>query len=392
MNIIGIFLINQIRTGGDRDYLELLEDLAARGNHVFVIINTLLNYEPAYFTALELKVNYRRRGFPPASFLFKKTIGKNIEYIKNFIGGMDKKNFFIHIHGDIYLKSALLLKRGLDLPLFYASRNNDIDRDRIFRKMKVFSSREYLFSLLYERINRHRERQIKDHADLITFLNAAERDAFIKRTKCDINKISIIPNSTGQAHFKSRYRASNVSSAVNTILYAGSLSFHKGFWDLLKAAAVLRERGHRHLEYYALGREENIKKTLELIKELGIGDVIHIEGYQDPFPYYEKCDLFVYPAPYEAFGNVIAESLYAGCPVIASAVGGIPEILEYPELLFTYGNTEELCGKIEKCVVDKNYYGNIRLLCSERIKLFDFEWGKQFEDKMTAYLQGGGAL
>ncbi|MDR1059574.1 MAG: glycosyl transferase family 1, partial [Treponema sp.] len=66
------------------------------------------------------------------------------------------------------------------------------------------------------------------------------------------------------------------------------------------------------------------------------------------------------------------------------------EILEYPELLFTYGDTEELCGKIERCVTDRDYYGKIRRLCSERIKLFDFDWEKQFEDKMTGYPQNAG--
>jgi glycosyltransferase involved in cell wall biosynthesis len=392
MNILGIFLINQIRTGGDRDYLELLEALASRGNNVFVIINSCLKYRPRYFTGIELSVIYRRRGFPPASFLFKREIRKNAGYIKNFFSSLNKENFFIHIHGDIYLKSALLLKRSLNIPLFYGSRNNDIDRDRIFRKMGVLSFKEYLFSLLYEQINRHREKQIKKHAELITFLNTSERDAFIERTKCGINKISIIPNSTAMPHFDRRYRASNSSTGVKTILYVGGLSFNKGFWNLLKAVAVLKKRGLDHLEYYALGRTENIEKTLELIQKLEIGGMIHLEGYKDPFPYYEKCDLFVYPALYEAFGNVITESLYTGCPVIASAVGGIPDILEYPELLFSCGDTEELCNKIERCVLDSRYYRNIRFLCSERIKHFDFNWEGRFEEKMKSYWQITGKI
>jgi glycosyltransferase involved in cell wall biosynthesis len=384
MTILGIYLINQIRTGGDRDYLELLEALAARGNRVFVLLNSYLNYTPAHFTPIIVPVKYKRHHLPPASFLFKKKIKQNIKLIKSHFNGSNNENYIIHIHGDIYLKSALWLKQILNIPLFYASRNNDIDRDKIFRKLKVFSGREYIFSLLYEQINRFREKQIARHAALITFLNASERDAFIKRTKCDINKISIIPNSTTLSHFNSNYKNSNTSSEVKTILYVGALSFNKGFWDLLKAASFLRKK-NADLQYFALGRLENIDKTLKLIERLRIADIVRLEGYQDPFPYFKSCDLFVYPTPYEAFGNVITESLYSGCPVIASAVGGIPEILKFPELLFNYGDIPELCGKIEKCIKDTSYYQRVRSLCGERIAEFNFDWAERFEKTMINY-------
>jgi hypothetical protein len=56
MNILGIFLINQIRTGGDRRYLELMEGLAARNNNVLVIMNGFLDYTPVYLKKILLNV------------------------------------------------------------------------------------------------------------------------------------------------------------------------------------------------------------------------------------------------------------------------------------------------------------------------------------------------
>jgi glycosyltransferase involved in cell wall biosynthesis len=334
-----------------------------------------------------LTVKYRRRHFPPASYLFRKNIKKNINPIKNNLEGFTEKNSFIHIHGDIYLKSALFLKKRLIIPLFYASRNNDIDRDKIYRKLKFFSIKDYLFSLFYEQINKFREKQIAKKSDIITFLNQSERDAFINRTRCDVSKISIIPNSTSLLHFNPIFKNTNSSAGVSKILYVGGLSFNKGFWELLKVAALMKKKGYDALHFYALGRTENIKKTYDLINQMGIDDIVSIEGYKDPFPYYKDCDLFVYPTPYEAFGNIIIESLYTGCPVIASAVGGIPEILEYPKLLFTYGDTEALCTKIENLINSNDEYKKIRFLGSERIKHFDFNWEKRFEGEMSRYLE-----
>jgi len=336
MNILGVYLINQIRTGGDRDYLELLESLAQRGNRVFVIINTCLNYTPKYFTRIDLRVVYKRHGFPPASTLFRASIKKNIAVIR---GAVDSSPLdFIHIHGDIYLKSALFLKKKLQVPLFYASRCNDIDRAHILRAHKAYSSRkDYLFSLLYESINRFREQQIAKHADLITFLNSDDCGRFLARTKSDASKTCVIPNHIGPPRCTSENQNKNKSTQVRNIVYVGAVSPAKGLWDLLKAAAILKERGYSMLRYYILGRLESAEPTVGLIKKLNISDIVSLEGYKDPFPYFTRCDLFVYPTLYDSFGNVVTEALHAGCPVIASRAGGIPDILKYSALMFECG-------------------------------------------------------
>jgi hypothetical protein len=71
MNILGLYLLKQIRTGGDRRYLELMEGLAERGNTVVVIMNEYFDYTPRYIKRINLPIQYTYRGFPPASYLFK---------------------------------------------------------------------------------------------------------------------------------------------------------------------------------------------------------------------------------------------------------------------------------------------------------------------------------
>lgn len=373
-----------MRTGGDRDYIELLELLAERGNNVFVILNSFLDYKPKNIKPIYLPVKYVKHKGLPASFRFNQSIKNNInDIIKSFNGDFPA---FIHIHGDIYLKSAIFLRKKLSIPLFYASRLNDISKAIILRKYKAYPKlRSYLFALLYEQINRYREKQIAKYADLICFLNPDDKQIFLDRTKRNSKNVIVIPNNIGLPHFTEETRNKNQSHNVSSIVYVGSLSPAKGLWDLLKAAAILKKNGF-NLFYYILGRIENEEKTIALIKKLGLNEIISIEGFASPFPFLIKSDLFVYPTLYDDWGNVVTEALHCGCPVLASNSTGPKYILKYDELLFTLGNPNEIAEKITKCIVDNNYYHRIRSLCSERAELFRFDWAEQFEKAMAEYL------
>jgi glycosyltransferase involved in cell wall biosynthesis len=386
MTILGIYLLNQIRTGGDRKYLELVEGLASRGVTVFVIINSFLEYNSKNIIEIKLPVKYKRHKFPPASYLFKKNIQKNIKNIKSFISdNTDTSIDFILNFGDTHLKSVLYLKKIFNAPLLYGFRANDIDRAHILRSHGGMSLRDYLFSYIYEFVNRYREKKVAKNADLISFLNNPDRNCFLKRTKCAEAKTLVIPNNIGLPRCTQEFKNKNHSKDVKNIVYVGSLSSDKGLWELLKAIAILKTRIHTNIHCYLLGRMENINPTLKLIKELNIKELISIEGYKDPFPYFAGCDLFVYPSLYDAFGNVITESLHTGCPVIASSVGGITDILFYPELLFKPGDIQEIAERIEQCIIDNDHYHKIRELCSERTLAFIFDWPEKYENSMKLF-------
>jgi glycosyltransferase involved in cell wall biosynthesis len=386
MNILGIFLHNKIRTGGDRRYLELMEGLAAGGNKVLVIMNSFLDYTPLHLQSIYIPVSYTYRGFPPASWLFRHAIKNNLSFIRSAIGtdAMD----FLHIHGDTQLKVALFLKKRLTLPLFYASRCNDIDRAHIVRKSGGLSPGEYLFSIFYEPVNRHREKLIAKYADLITFQNDNDRQCFYKRTSAPSSKTLIIPGNIGPPRCTPEYQNKNKSSGVRNILYVGVISSTKGLWDLLKALAVLKRHGTKEFTCFVLGRGSELAKAENLVRELAIEDHVYFEGFKDPFPYYVSCDLMVYPTLYDAFPDTILEALHTGCPVIASAVGGVPDILHYSELLFESGNIGEIAAIIEKSIHDKEHYAHLRTLCAERAGVYHFDWPRCFEDAMKDFLEG----
>ena len=384
MTILGIFLINQIRTGGDRRYLELMEILAERGNNVYVIMNSYLEYKSKYIKKIELPVKYIRHRFPPASFLFKKAVKKHFNKIINSAGGASNIDF-IHIHGDIYLKSAVYIKKQIKKPFFYASRNNDIDRSKIVRRSGELNLKEYVFSLIKDIVERFREKQIAKYADVITFQYPCDRDSFINRTKTSINKTIIIPGNIGPPRCTGEWENKNKSESVKNILCVGATSITKGFLNLLRTLEYLKKRGYGYLRFSLLGRLTD-QKLINQINSSSASDMITLAGFADPFPYLANHDLLLYPVLFDAYPDAVLEALHTGCPVIAASAGGLPDMLQNKELLFEQNNIEQIAEKIIKCINDPSYYKHIKELCAQRVAIHHFNWEEAFEKAMKDFL------
>ncbi|HEY8382828.1 MAG TPA: glycosyltransferase family 4 protein [Microvirga sp.] len=69
---------------------------------------------------------------------------------------------------------------------------------------------------------------------------------------------------------------------------------------------------------------------------------------------YEAADLFVWPAVNEAYGMVLLEAQARGCPVVAGAFGGVPEVVRDGEtgLLATPGDPAAFAGAIRTLLAD----------------------------------------
>jgi glycosyltransferase involved in cell wall biosynthesis len=66
-----------------------------------------------------------------------------------------------------------------------------------------------------------------------------------------------------------------------------------------------------------------------LAASLGVADRVALLGHrEDVAMLLEEADLFVLPSRSEAFPNSVVEAMAAGLPVIASAVGGLPELVD----------------------------------------------------------------
>ncbi|HEV7705760.1 MAG TPA: glycosyltransferase family 4 protein, partial [Gemmatimonadaceae bacterium] len=114
-------------------------------------------------------------------------------------------------------------------------------------------------------------------------------------------------------------------------LAVGRLIERKGFADVLRAWSLL-PRGKYVLEIAGDGPQDSPLRALA--GELGLGDDVRFSGALGRDEIAAKCrsaDMFVLTPYEEAFGNVFAEAISAGLPVIGSNIGAIPDLVQHGE-------------------------------------------------------------
>lgn len=136
------------------------------------------------------------------------------------------------------------------------------------------------------------------------------------------------------------------------ILTVANLNPGKGVGVLLRALAELPDEA----ALWIVGDGQEAESLRALSDELSISDRVSFFGRQtDVSPYMKAADCFVCPSiNAEAMGFVNLEALASQLPVVASDIGGIPELLEDGQTgyLFPPGDHHQLADKIRRLMND----------------------------------------
>ena len=92
-----------------------------------------------------------------------------------------------------------------------------------------------------------------------------------------------------------------------------------------------------------------------MVRERGLETVFHFTGFQDrPITYMQSFDMFVLPSLSEGLSSAILNAMACSLPVIATKVGGIPELVAHDVngLLVPPGDPASLARAIERLVAD----------------------------------------
>lgn len=118
----------------------------------------------------------------------------------------------------------------------------------------------------------------------------------------------------------------------NLILFLGQLSPHKGPDVLLRAIPEIIKR-NPNVETVFVGTGPLLNKLERLAHELSVNNCVRFVGYVDDSLkalFYHASDIFVLPSTTtsESFGVVNLEAMACGLPIIASNIGGIPDVVK----------------------------------------------------------------
>jgi len=231
----------------------------------------------------------------------------NFWRLVNFLKKFRPQIVHTHLGGDIY---GRLAAKFLQTPVIITTEHNiNPDENRCHNLAKRMTAR---------------------WADKIVAVSAAVKKDLIARYRTPADKIAVILNGIEIEKFLNRPAASreknNRAMAPRPLVIGtiGRLSPQKGQAVLIEALTRLKTPNFRCL---IAGNGELKDKLLKQIKTANLQKKAALVGHVDAAIFLNSLDIFVLPSLWEGLGLVLLEAGLGGRPVIASATGGITEII-----------------------------------------------------------------
>ena len=139
----------------------------------------------------------------------------------------------------------------------------------------------------------------------------------------------------------------------------------KGHTDLLHAATVV-SREFRTVKFLLIGDGAERARLEVMTAELGLSKTVLFLGRRNDVPrLLACCDLFVLPSSAEGLPNSVLEAMAAGLPVVATRVGGIPEIIDdgASGLLVAPRDPQSLAAAILQLLANEEFARQLARIC-----------------------------
>ncbi len=134
-------------------------------------------------------------------------------------------------------------------------------------------------------------------------------------------------------------------------VFVGRLVRTKGLSVLVEAARDVRAP----LKFVICGQGPEAESLAAQAERAGVADRFEFRGYMDEAAKRELvagAQMLVHPATFESFGVSVLEALDLACPVVATSVGGIPEVVGQAGLLVRPGDPTALARAVDRIAGD----------------------------------------
>lgn len=218
----------------------------------------------------------------------------------------------------------------------------------------------------------------------------------VRKLRINTSKTVVIPSGVDSKQFNPelrevRMKASQIRAKFNitdeiVIGYVGRLYPAKGLNYLLRAVKNLKEK-HRNIIVLVVGDGAIRKELEEMAGDLNVRSIF--TGWQhDLAPYYSVMDIFALPSLFEGLPNVVLEAMAMKIPVVATKVGGNPDILSNGEngFLVPTRDVHQLSSALDKLIDDDSLRAQIGAINRQKVEAY-FLWSKTAEKVENVYLE-----
>ena len=199
-----------------------------------------------------------------------------------------------------------------------------------------------------------------NHSDRIIAVSYAVKDFLINWEKISKDKFTVIHNGIDLEEFninidiskKKRQLGINLSSKVLGSI--GRFNEQKGYKFLLKAISEILENVP-DVRFIFVGDGPLRRELEKMTRELKVDQNVIFTGIRRDIPeIFSIMDVFIMPSIFEGLPLILLEAMAMGKPVIASRVGGIPEIVrhEVTGILVEPANPSAIANSIVKLLKD----------------------------------------
>ncbi|MBA2259833.1 MAG: N-acetyl-alpha-D-glucosaminyl L-malate synthase BshA [Acidobacteria bacterium] len=211
-----------------------------------------------------------------------------------------------------------------------------------------------------------------ESSDAVTAVSSSLRAA--TQTELDVQRdIAVIPNfldcgvfrRLGVPQLRARF---SQEGRVKVIAHVSNLRPVKRIDTVMHVfARIAKEVPSRLL---IVGDGPELGTVYRLGRELGITHLVDAVGAQDAvIPLLSAADLFLLPSAQESFGLAALEAMACEVPVVASDVGGLPEVIEHGESGFLHplNDVEDMAATSVRLLTDDDLHHRITLAARQRV-------------------------
>jgi glycosyltransferase involved in cell wall biosynthesis len=320
-----------------RHVADLAAAQAAAGHAVGIVCDSMTGgaFEEAAITALLPKLSLGAIRLPMRRSVSPADLGALAKALKH-IGSLEPD--VIHCHGakgGVYGRLiGTLLRRRRRVARIYAPHGGSLHYDERSAAGRFYFAVERLF----ERFT-----------DALVHVSAYEADTYRHKIGTPRCRAAVIRNGLRPDEFLPVEPAAD----ARDILFIGTFRELKGIDVLLKAIACLAARHGRFATAHLVGQPDELPRYQTLAAELGIAGRVQ---FHDPMPAREAFALgrmVVVPSRAESMPYVVLEAIAAGMPIVATNVGGIPEIFgPRADELVPAGDADALADALERTLAD----------------------------------------
>lgn len=215
-----------------------------------------------------------------------------------------------------------------------------------------------------------------------------------EKLRVDKSKISVVPSGIDTAHFDPERREVRMKreQLLNefgvddkvVVGFAGRLDPLKGLTYLLSAVKAIQEE-HSNIVLLVVGDGAQRGDLEIMAKSLKVRTIF--AGWQhDLRPYYSLMDVFVLPSLYEGLSNVILEAMAMRIPVVATSVGGNPDVVSNGKngFLVPPRDVSRLAAALARLVEDRQMRIKMGMLNRMKVRK-DFQWDTAVEKVEKVY-------